>query len=249
MIYLRADDFGASPGTNEAIIDAIDCGTVTNVGVLACGPYLTHGLDALIERADRVAVGLHSAVNSEWSRLRWGAVSPPERVPGLLAEDQCFHSGTSLTAEHASVAEIAVEIQAQLDHLRALGLKPVYLDCHMGFHWIAGVRAQIDRLCEAEGLLFVDDKALPKIHLPSTATWPGDTPQAIAEQLQHLEPTGKVWVFHPAYADSVSKRWGDAVAKRRNDEARLLIHPQFKPALAAVGLRPAAFSDWRGKTC
>jgi predicted glycoside hydrolase/deacetylase ChbG (UPF0249 family) len=40
-VYLQTDDFGASPGTNEVIIDAIDCQIILNVGVMAPGPLST----------------------------------------------------------------------------------------------------------------------------------------------------------------------------------------------------------------
>lgn len=230
-LCLRADDFGASPGTNEAIIDAIDCGTVRNVSVLACGPYLKHSLGALLERADQVAIGLHTAINSERAKLRWGPVASSASVPSLLAEDGAFHAKVETSAQTARLEEVLIELNAQLDRLRSIRLNPVYADCHMCFSSIDGWLEPILDFCQREGLLFADAPTLPKLKIHSVPNWADLPPASLFEQVAGLAPPARVWVWHPAYADAISLRFGRRIAEQRDKEAKLLIHPDFARAM------------------
>lgn len=240
-LYLRADDFGATPGTNEAIIDGVDCGNIRNVGILACGPYLDHSLDALSERADRVAVGLHAAINSEWPELRWGSVAPGGSVRSLLAADGAFLSTPSESERHIEPTEVARELEAQLRRLRDRGLNPLYLDCHMGFSWIPGVLPTIEALCARENLIFIDASNLPKLRMGPEREWWKLSPGALFRAIPASATDGSVWVFHPAYVDEAAATFGAEVAARRDSEAKLLINPNFRKAAKESGFDLARF--------
>ena len=243
-ILIRADDFGASPGTNEAIIDGIDTGTIRNIGILTVGPHIKHCLDALIERADDVCIGLHCALNSEWDAVRWGPISPADTVPSLVYEDGTFYKSNNETHENARLEEIIIEIEAQLAQLRKLGLEPQYLDTHMGFEWIEGVHDALLAICKRENLIFANDTSLVQTQFKSEPDWPEATPYSLFESIVPAKSDiAQVWVLHPAYSKTITRKFGKDVQKRRHSEARLLINPEFNAAAEASGYELLRYDD------
>jgi predicted glycoside hydrolase/deacetylase ChbG (UPF0249 family) len=230
-LYIRADDFGMSPGTNEAIIDGIDCGTIQNVGVLTPGRYVTYCLDALIERQDVVCIGLHFALNSEWTSLRWGPIAPADQVPSLLYKDGHFHFTTQQTDEQAQLSEIEIELKAQLAFARSLGLNPRYLDTHMGVSWIPAIFTLLEAFCESEELIFVDALKASRFKTENDQDWSLLPLHNALDLITPISASELIWIFHPAYADTISYQFGSNVAERREREAKLLIDPEFNPTL------------------
>ena len=176
-IFTRADDFGASKGTNDAILDCIDSGAVANVGILACGPAVSYRIEDLKARADKVSIGLHSAINSEWASLRWGPMAPPSNVPTLLAEDGHFHPNSRESHAWTKADEVDMELEAQYAHLKALGITPDYVDCHMGFSWIKGCTEVLENLAHKYNMVFADALEYPKLNLPADSDWRDASPE------------------------------------------------------------------------
>ena len=242
QIFIRADDFGVTNGTNRAILDAVDGGSVRLVGVMAVGPALPAGVDALRRRQDNIAVGLHACINSEWSALRWGPLRPAGQVPGLVAADGAFHPRPIDTAESAETRETVVEVEAQLARLRSLGLEPTYLDTHMGFSWLPGVEDFLRDLCQREGLHYLDHPSYPKLHLETESDWSALPLPELLGKATRVPADGKIWVWHPAYRDEAAAAFGPEVAAQRDREARLLTRPDFLDEAAAYGLRIAGIA-------
>jgi len=237
-LITRADDFGASPGANDAIIDAVRSGAIRNVGVMVVGPHLDHRFDELIAMRDQFALGLHAAVNSEWENVRWGPVLPANRTPSLVRADGTFDASTNLTNERANPNEILAEVTAQLDRLRRLGAEPDYLDTHMVFSWIEAVGPRLKQLCQREGILFANDDAFEQFGAAKLEEWePGPSKRA------------PVVIFHPAYRDAVSESFGESVAQARDAEARLLTDPaRWKELQERLGFTPARYPAVAGET-
>jgi len=242
-IYLRADDFGASPGSNEAIIDAIDCRTIRNVGVMAPGPHLEHCFDALVERQGEACIGMHATLNSEWSNVRWGPVSPAEQVASLVDPDGFFWKQTSQTHERAQLEHITIELEAQLDALRRKGLEPRYIDTHMMFQWIPGVAEIVADLAKREGLVSGVAPSQAYVSLGDGHDWSQDSLAELLEGVRQNAQTGDIWVTHPAHQEAVTEQFGIKVAERRAREARLLIDPQFLKSTQKLGIRLKRFDE------
>lgn len=236
-VYLRADDFGATPGTNEAIVDAVACGTIRNVGVLAVGEYLDHCLEALIEASDRVSIGLHAAIHCESPVLGLTPVRDPRRIRSLLDENgQMFPAPVKMEPK-PDPGELLAEVAAQLDYLQSRGLRPVYLDTHMGFEWLPGVFEPLRRFCFEKSLWFVNHDDFPKLFGPKDADWSRMPPDSLVQRAASPPEAGAVWISHPAYPDAVSeKAYGSEAAERRGREARLMIDPTLCDSLRAADL-------------
>src|SRR5678816_3298948 len=77
-------------------------------------------------------LGLHLTLTSEWTSFRWGPVSPKDRVASLLDKDGYFYLTESEAAAAADPKQVELEINAQIEKARALGIQPTHLDSHMG---------------------------------------------------------------------------------------------------------------------
>ena len=207
-LITRADDFGVSPGTNDAILECLDAGFVRNVGVMAPGPFLRRRFAELVERQGSFCPGLHATLNSEWAEFRWGPVLAYGEVPSLVREDGTFHSSTQVLHGRGAVSEMLAEISAQLDLVRRLGLRPLYLDSHMVFTWIPGVAEALDGLCQKEGLLFANGPGFASLPLTlESSLTPGALAGAMADFAAAHPGQRPVWVFHPAKFEEAGKTY------------------------------------------
>ena len=77
-------------------------------------------------------VGLHLTLTSEWDDYRWAPVAGKAQVPGLADEMGCLWDNVPLVIEHATPDEVEMEIRAQIDRARTMGLPITHIDSHMG---------------------------------------------------------------------------------------------------------------------
>jgi predicted glycoside hydrolase/deacetylase ChbG (UPF0249 family) len=239
-LLLRLDDFGASPGANDAILDIAASGVPVNIGVMAPGPFRHHHWDKLLAIQSEVCVGVHATVTSEWATLRWGPVSSPNKVPSLLRGDGSFFSDVQALNKEGSTEEILAEVRAQIAALRREGLEPRYLDTHMGFAWLPGVDDGLAQICGEENLVYA--------HAAQFRSFSWQKPKRLEESASNKV---FVCVFHPAYRDAVSERFfatdpDPAISAGRAREAALLQDPRFLKRLADSG--PFSFARYHEKT-
>jgi hypothetical protein len=240
-LITRADDFGATPGSNDGVLAAVQGGLVQNVGVMAVGPSLAYRLDELKEMQDEICIGLYSAVTSEWADYRWGPITSKEQVPNLCRADGSFPASSQELNEQATSQEILTEVRAQLQTLRDLGLSPRYLDTHMVFNWLEGVDDALRNLCKEEGLVYAHDPKFQSFKCPiNQQTLP------TIEDFKSALPSESipVWVFHPALPDQTGALPPE-VAAQRGYEARHLAtaSSELKRFLSELGYSPAKYDS------
>jgi predicted glycoside hydrolase/deacetylase ChbG (UPF0249 family) len=234
-LHLRADDAGLSPGTNAAI----DAATLTcpNTSLMAVCPALEDAADRFRHRPG-LCLGLHFTLNAEWNTLRWRPLSPPDRVPSLLAPDGfCFPNPWRLPEGVVyDPAHVEIELQAQLDLLRSLDLTIEYLDSHMA---VLRTKPELEeaarRFAAREGLVYPD--ALPKLkHGPYGAGLDADLVRWAALLDAPAEPAA-IALFHPAQADGVMETLTDdaSMLPTRDAERALLASPRFAALLREKG--------------
>lgn len=131
LLIVHADDLGMSHSVNTATLKAFQSGLVNSGSIMVPCPWLSE--IATYARANPQAdLGLHLTLTSEWTNFRWGPVTSKDRVASLLDKDGYFRLSESEAAKFADPKEVEIEIRAQIDKAKAMGIVPTHLDSHMG---------------------------------------------------------------------------------------------------------------------
>ncbi len=249
-LIIRGDDAGATHGTNDALLACARAGLVRNIGVMACAPAFDHAALLFREPPPGVVLGLHATVTSEWvSSLRWGPVLPRSAVCTLLEPDGTFLRSTQTLHEQADHNQIIAEVRAQIHKARAAGLCLTYLDTHMAFTWLPGMKTRLHELALEEGL--VPDQAGTGIHqrLPNATVTSSDPGVEFRSRIEAAAPGDYVAVFHPAFFDNdamLMRRSDscdpDAVGRQRAAEATFLTDPATATWLRDRGIVSSVYS-------
>jgi chitin disaccharide deacetylase len=149
-LVVNADDLGLTAGVNDGIFDAHRHGILTSASLFAGAPATA---DA-IERARRIpslGLGAHLALVDGSPTL------PPRLVPTLVEDDGRFRRswrpfiGACLRGK-VSLAEVELELTAQVERLRNAGVTLTHLDAHKHVHAYPPVFAIVARLAGRFGI-------------------------------------------------------------------------------------------------
>jgi chitin disaccharide deacetylase len=131
-LIVNADDFGASPGINEAVIRAARDGILTTASLMVNEPAFTEAV-ALAWQNPRLGVGLHLTLSHGHSAL------PREQIPGLVNSRGEFSNSPAMTGLRYFMRRdlrgpLRAEIRAQFEKFRATGLPMDHVNGHLHFH-------------------------------------------------------------------------------------------------------------------
>ncbi len=130
LLILHADDVGMSHSVNRASLEALEKGWITSASILVPSPWFAEVATWAKKHPD-ADLGIHLALNSEWTTLRWGPVSGRSEVPTLLAPDGYLPLQTD-SVHRTNPREVERELRAQIDMARRAGVNVTHLDSHMG---------------------------------------------------------------------------------------------------------------------
>lgn len=251
-LITRADDFGSAQAANAAILEAVRCGyLVRNVSCMAPGARLAEGAEALAALADRVDIGLHLTVNSEWDPVKWTPCAPRQEIAALLDGEGSFYpSGEEMAAAAPPVEQVLREACAQLDRLTALGLPVSYLDGHMfPTRFIPGLDAALRQWCREKGLRYASDYDDLYRGGPDFAPTYPTFVQNTDAWLQKLPDCVTLYIIHPAQYSPESCAFCNrqfptgVVAHERELEYRSATDPAWATRAEALGLQLLRFRD------
>ncbi len=131
VIILHADDIGMCEEANTAVKPMLTNKYIQSAAIMMPCPKAEEFVQWAKEHPN-MDIGLHLTLTSEWKNYRWGPVSDPKEVPGLIDPDGKFWHEVPGVAKHASAEEIEKEIRAQIEKSIALGYRPDHIDTHMG---------------------------------------------------------------------------------------------------------------------
>src|SRR5271154_5184009 len=86
ILVIHADDLGMNPSVNRAIFEALEKGWITSASILVPCPWFPEVAKWAKEHPN-ADVGIHQALNSEWTSFRWGPGSSKDKVPSLMDPD------------------------------------------------------------------------------------------------------------------------------------------------------------------
>src|SRR5215467_10969946 len=125
LIIVHADDLGMSHSVNIATIKAFQSGLVNSGSIMVPCPWLPE-IAAYARANPQADLGLHLTLTSEWTQLRWGPVAPKDRVASLLDPNGYFRLTESEAAKYADPKEVELEIRAQIERAKSLGIVPTH---------------------------------------------------------------------------------------------------------------------------
>src|SRR5215216_6671122 len=220
LVIVHADDLGMTHSVNAATMKAFETGLVNSGSIMVPCPWLSE-IAAYARTNPQADLGLHLTLTSEWTSFRWGPVSPRDRVSSLLDKDGYFYLTETEAAAHADPKQVEMEITAQIERARALGIQPTHLDSHMGtlyqnkalfevFLRVARsqklpVRVAKTWFARADFLpavLTPDDVYIDRILDITQTIAPQDWARFYSDALKKLEPGVTEVVIHLAYDDA-----------------------------------------------
>jgi chitin disaccharide deacetylase len=131
LLVIHADDLGMMHTVNTAIFEAFDKHWITSASILVPCPWFPEVAQWAKTHPD-ADLGIHLALNADWTSYRWTSVSPQPPGSSLLDADGYLPLLTPYVVAHAKMSDVATETHAQVDKAKAAGLRLSHLDSHMG---------------------------------------------------------------------------------------------------------------------
>ena len=131
LLVIHADDFGMMHSVNRAIITAFQNRWITSASILVPCPWFPE-VAKFARENPQYDLGIHLALNSEWTPMRWGPIAPKTEVPSLLDPDGYLSLVETQVVKQARPAEVEIELRAQIIKAQQAGVKLSHLDTHMG---------------------------------------------------------------------------------------------------------------------
>jgi len=258
LLVIHADDLGMAHSVNRATFEALEQGLITSASILVPCPWFPDV--ALWAQAHPEAdLGIHLALNSEWTGYRWGPVRSAGDVPSLLDPQGYLPLTEAMVVGRARIPEVERELQAQVDRARSAGIRLSHLDSHMATLFRS--RELFDayrRVGEASGLPVLverqgsrggtqaswqpeaDPRALiDRVVSISPGVAPADWMTAYEKLLAPLPPGVYQLIVHLAYDDEEMRAatrghvdWG---AAWRQSDLDLVRNPRFRKFLEQQG--------------
>jgi predicted glycoside hydrolase/deacetylase ChbG (UPF0249 family) len=262
LLVIHADDLGMSRSVNRATFEALEKGWVTSASILVPCPWFPDA--ARWARAHPGAdLGIHLALNSEWTGFRWGPLSGPAAVPSLVDAEGYLPLGETNVAQQAKPAEVDRELRAQVERAKAAGVRLSHLDSHMGALFGSPALFEVYRRLGADYRLpllmerrseagdFVaggrDEALVDRVLSLNPGVPPSGWREAYEKMLAPLAPGTYELIVHLAYDDEEMRGatsdhpdWG---AAWRQSDFDLVRSPGFRDFLRAQGFVLVSWTD------
>jgi len=184
LLVIHADDLGMNHSVNRATFEALEKGWITSASILVPCPWFPEAA-RWAKQHPSADLGIHLALNSEWTALRWGPVSPRDKVPSLLDAAGYLPLDTPAVTQNAKLSEVETELRAQVDRAQSAGVSPTHLDTHMSALFeSADLYTVYQKMGHAYGLPIL--QALAGTHAPVGSSPPAE--EVLVEKVIAIDP-------------------------------------------------------------
>ena len=246
-LITRADDFGSAFSADEAILAGVKSNVLLrNISCMAVGTTIENDAAALADIAHKVDVGLHFTLNSEWDTIKWTPCAPKEKISTLLdSAGEFYPTVNALVQAQPDLEQILLELNAQLERLKHLGLSVHYVDAHMApDEAVPGLREAMSAWAQRKGLLYVRDYYhFPPAGMPVFAPTEKQYQTNVDSWLRSFVSREQyVYFLHPAHLSDETMAFSYAglapgiVAWQRELEARSVCSPYWVHRLSELDI-------------
>lgn len=269
LLIIHADDFGMLHSVNRATTEALSNKWISSASILVPCPWFPEAARVAREHPEW-DLGVHLALTSEWTPVRWRPLSFGGTGSSLTDKDGYLPSTSGQVGQQAQFPDAEREMRAQIERALVSGVNITHLDSHM--FSVASkpeLGAKYVKLGRAYGLpLLLDHRELQVETNPSAvlidqilALEPGVSQDqwlnAYENILRPLRPGTYELIVHLAYADDEMRaatydqpNWG---AQWRQNDFDMVKNPEFQKFLREQGfvlvswreLAKALPSDWK----
>src|SRR5262245_526252 len=139
-LVVNADDLGVSKGATLGIVRAHREGIVTSASLAPTTPFYAHTLETCVRLCPELGIGLHFTLTSG------RPVSPSASVPLLVDSRGVFRwrfmpllRAAGLARGKDLLEQIDLELEAQIQRLKADGIRPDHIDGERHVQLIPGI--------------------------------------------------------------------------------------------------------------
>ena len=260
LLVLHADDLGMSHSVNRATFEALEKGWISSASILVPCPWFPEV--ATWARAHPEAdLGIHLALNSEWTTFRWRPLGAGAEVTSLVDDQGYFPLVETTVAAKAKAPEVDRELRRQIDRARSAGIRLSHLDSHMGaLFQNPALLAVYDNLGKTYGLPLLlqrsgdggrDDALIDRVLSIEPGVPASGWMAAYQQMLEPLPPGAYQVILHLAYDDDEMRGatsdhpdWG---AAWRQSDFDMVRNPAFRDWLKAKGFTLVRWRDLAGR--
>ncbi|MBI3547430.1 MAG: hopanoid biosynthesis-associated protein HpnK [Elusimicrobia bacterium] len=133
QLIVTADDFGASPDVNDAVLRAHREGVLRFASLMVGEAAAEDAVARARRECPRLGLGLHVTL------CQGRASASVSRIPGLVDAAGRFHDnpvwcGIRYFFDRGLEAQLEIEVRAQFERFLAFGLRPGHADGHLNIH-------------------------------------------------------------------------------------------------------------------
>jgi chitin disaccharide deacetylase len=264
LLIIHADDLGMTHSVNRATFLALEKGWITSASILVPCPWFPEVARWAHDHPNS-DLGIHLALTSEWTDLRWGPVSGVSRVPSLVDAQGYFPLDTPEVDQNAKMPDVEFELRSQIDRAKNAGIHVTHLDMHMagmvssaglfGVYRKLGDEDKLPILLEQSGThgppegasVSPDEITLQHVVTMEPGVAPKDWLAWYKKQLAPLPPGAYQLTVHLAYDDEEMRGatwnhpdWGAAWRQRDFDTMQ---SPAFRQFLKDQGFILVTWRD------
>ena len=131
LLIIHADDLGLAKSVNKATFDALEKGGVNSASIMANCKFINE-VKKYAGQNPNTDLGVHLTVTNEWKNYRWKGLAPANESQTLVNNIGEFPVGIKNFVLRADPDELKKELQAQINKIKSLGIKPTHIDSHEG---------------------------------------------------------------------------------------------------------------------